>query len=80
MLTGKVRRMQVVPTRQQHGYGQAIVNPLLSRAREPETRRLWLDTTSRQLAAQPSYEGNGLVRFGPRQYGPFELHYYQRMV
>jgi GNAT superfamily N-acetyltransferase len=78
--SAKVRRMRVHPAHQRQGYGQAILDALLARARELGLSRLWLDTTRGQVAAQRFYEKNGFQQTGTGQYGPYELLYYERTV
>lgn len=78
--SAKVRRMRVHPDYQRQGYGQAILDALLARARELGLGRLWLDTTRGQTPAQRFYEKNGFRQTGTGRYGPYELLYYERTL
>lgn len=78
--SAKVRRMRVHPEHQRQGYGQAIMDALLARAKELGIERLWLDTTRRQLPAQRFYLKNGFRQIGSDRYGPFELLLYELCI
>jgi ribosomal protein S18 acetylase RimI-like enzyme len=74
----KVRRMRVHPDVQRRGLGSAILRALEARAAELGYRTLFLDTTTRQTAAQAFYTGHGYREVGRDRYGEFELILYEK--
>jgi ribosomal protein S18 acetylase RimI-like enzyme len=59
--TGEIKRMRVHPDFQRQGIAQAILDLLTEQARGIGYRKLRLDTTILQTAAQALYEQNGFV-------------------
>jgi GNAT superfamily N-acetyltransferase len=59
----EISKMRVHPDFWRRGYGQAILDRLQGRAVELGFRRLWLDTSPKQTAAQQLYLKNGYREF-----------------
>jgi ribosomal protein S18 acetylase RimI-like enzyme len=78
--TGEIKRMRVDPRYQRRGLGQEILDRLEVRARELRYRRLVLDTTTLQLAAQALYRTNGYVETGRGVQGRFELIFFEKVL
>jgi GNAT superfamily N-acetyltransferase len=76
----KVVRMRVHPDLQRRGLGRQILAALEARATALGYTRLWLDTTTRQPAAQAFYQKNGYRQTGADTYGPFELLIYEKAL
>lgn len=76
----KVTRMRVRPDRQRRGFGQAILERLEARAAELGYRRLSLETTVGQVAAQALYRKNGYVETGRAQMHGFDVILYQKTL
>jgi ribosomal protein S18 acetylase RimI-like enzyme len=70
--------MRVHPDVQRRGLGQQILAALEARAAELGYATLWLDTTTRQPAAQAFYRKNGYRQVGTDTYGPFTLLIYEK--
>ena len=66
------------PQHQRRGFGQAILEHLEGRAGELGFRHLCLDTTAKQLAAQPLYVKNGYRETRRKQMGPFEVIVFEK--
>jgi len=76
----EIRRMRVHPDHQRRGYGQAILNALLSRAKQLDCQVIHLDTTTLQTAAQRLYEKNGFKETGHKQIDRFTVIYYEKTL
>ena len=76
----EITRMRVHPDCWRRGFAQSILNRLEDRACELGYRKLCLDTTAGQVAAQRMYEKNGYVEVGRgRAYG-FEVIRYEKQL
>jgi ribosomal protein S18 acetylase RimI-like enzyme len=76
----QIRRMRVHPDHQRRGYGQAILNALLSRAKQFGYQVIHLDTTMLQTAAQRLYEKNGFHETGRKQTDRFTVIFYEKTL
>ncbi|HUS90687.1 MAG TPA: GNAT family N-acetyltransferase [Phycisphaerae bacterium] len=74
----EITRMRVHPDFQRRGLGQEVLRRLLERARQLGFRRLHLDTTVGQLAAQGLYRANGFVEAGRKTYAGFDVIVFER--
>ncbi len=75
-----VKRMRVHPDFQRRGFGQQILSALETRARSLGVRRLVLDTSTLQLAAQTLYQKNGYRETGRRKLRRFEMIDYEKVL
>ncbi len=78
--TGEIKRMRVDLNYQRQGFGRRILAGLEARARELGYRRLRLDTTTGQTAAQALYEESGFTKIGTGRMGRFELIIYEKRL
>lgn len=82
--TGELKRMRVDPAHQRRGYGQAILDALLDRARDLGYTEFVLDTTPGQTGAQRFFEANGFRQIGREQIQgpdePIDLLLYRRQL
>ncbi|MGA9112193.1 MAG: GNAT family N-acetyltransferase [Candidatus Dormiibacterota bacterium] len=62
--TAEVKRMRVHPAVQRCGHGRTVLRRLEARALQLGFRRLFLDTTERQLAAIALYRSEGFTETG----------------
>ncbi|MDZ8118745.1 GNAT family N-acetyltransferase [Pontiella agarivorans] len=69
----EVRRMRVAPNQQRKNFGQKILRHLELTAIEWGLRRLYLETTTKQQAAQQFYIRNGYRESSRRTIAPFEV-------
>ena len=76
----EIKRMRVHPDCQRRGFGQAVLDRLQRRAAELGIRRLHLETTARQLAAQKLYLANGFVEAGRRQFAGFDVIRFEKRL
>jgi ribosomal protein S18 acetylase RimI-like enzyme len=74
----EVKRIRVHPDFQRRGFGQALLEALEARAVALGYKRLHLDTTVQQTAAQALYARNGYAMVGRAQFGRFELILYEK--
>ena len=70
----------VHPDHQRRGYGQAILNALLSRAKQFGYQVIHLDTTTLQTAAQRLYEKNGFNEIGRKQIDRLTVIFYEKRL
>ena len=77
---GEIKRMRVEPSFQGQGLGQRLLNALIERARELGYRKIVLDTTVKQIAAQRLYEKNGFTEVRRGSLGGFKTIYYERFL
>lgn len=78
--TGEIKRMRVDPNYQRQGFGRRILDELEARARELGYRRLRLDTTTGQTAAQALYAESGFTKIGTGRMGRFELIIFEKRL
>jgi len=78
--SAEIKRMRVHPDHQRRGYGQAILNALLSRAKQFGYQVIHLDTTTLQTAAQRFYEKNGFSETGRKQLDSFTVIFYEKIL
>ena len=76
----KVTRMRVRPACQRRGFGQAMLERLEARAVELGYRRLTLETTVGQAAAQALYRKNGYAEAGRAQMHGFDVILYEKAL
>ena len=76
----ELRRMRVHPAVQRRGLGRCLLHRLEERALELGYRRLVLDTTVRQLAAQALYCNEGYSETGRGRGGAFELVFFEKQI
>lgn len=72
-----LKRMRVDAAHRRQGIAQAVLDRLLNEARARGVGVLFLDTSSRQEAAQRLYERNGFVRVGDSDIGGVPSHLYR---
>jgi ribosomal protein S18 acetylase RimI-like enzyme len=77
---GELQRMRVDPAFQRRGYARLILAGLEHRARELGYRKLRLDTTIRQTAAQRLYQGAGYREVGRGQLAGVEVVYFAKSL
>ena len=76
--TARIARMRVQPELQRRGIGRALLERLEARAMAEGVKRLQLDTTARQEAAQRLYESNGYEKVGEKHEGGFRVYEYRK--
>jgi GNAT superfamily N-acetyltransferase len=69
----EMKRMFVAPTARRGGAGRALATALVSRAREAGYRRMYLDTSIRQVEAIGLYRDLGFEEVGPYYDVPDEM-------
>jgi ribosomal protein S18 acetylase RimI-like enzyme len=77
---GELERMRVDPAFQRRGYARLILAGLEHRARELGYRKLRLDTTIRQTAAQRLYQRAGYREVGRGQLAGVEVVYFAKSL
>lgn len=75
---GEIKRMRVDPAHQRHGFGQVILEALEARAAELGYRKLKLDTTREQQAAQVLYQKNSYREVGRKPWRTTEIIYFEK--
>jgi ribosomal protein S18 acetylase RimI-like enzyme len=81
--TGEIKRMRVLSDFRGHGIGKTILVALEQKARNFGYKKLILDTTSKNLAAQHFYESFGYQETGRKVYDPAQdvsYVYYQKIL
>jgi ribosomal protein S18 acetylase RimI-like enzyme len=76
----EIKRMRVDPGFQGQGFGRAILQHLERRAAELGYRKLCLDTTTQQKAAQHLYQSHGFKETGRSTIGRFDLILFEKML
>ncbi len=76
--TARLRRMRVTAASRRKGLGQRLLEIAEEFCRAHGYRRIVLDTTDRQQAAQRLYEKNGYVRTGERPLGDMWVFFYEK--
>ena len=76
----ELTRMRVHPAYQRRGFGRALLDSLEERARELGFRKLRLDTTVAQTAAQRLYESAGYRQVGRGQLAGAEVVYFEKTL
>jgi len=76
----EITRMRVHPDFWRRGFGQMILTRLEDRARELGCRKLYLDTTTGQVAAQKMYEKNGYTEVSRGRAYTFEVIRYEKQL
>ena len=77
---GEIKRMRVHPDFQRKGFGQLILNKLEKKAKKLGFKRLQLDTTINQVAAQKFYQKNSYIEIKRGRLGGFEIIYYEKKL
>jgi ribosomal protein S18 acetylase RimI-like enzyme len=77
---GEIKRMHVDPAFQRRGYARVILAGLEHRARELRYRKLRLDTTITQTAAQHLYASAGYREVGRGQLAGVEVVYFAKSL
>ena len=77
---GEIKRMRVHPDFQRKGFGQLILNKLEKKAKKLGFKKLQLDTTINQVAAQKFYQKNNYIKTKLGQLGGFEIIYYEKKL
>ena len=78
--SAEVKRMRVSPQHQRRGFGTRILVALEQRAVELGFRRLHLDTTVEQMAAQRFYLKHGYSEVRRSSLGSFEFIFYEKKL
>ena len=73
----EIKRMRVETSLQRKGYGQKILNYLLSYAIKQGFERIILDTSNLQIAAQKFYEKNGFMEFNRKELNEMTIIFYE---
>ena len=73
----EIKRMRVETTLQRQGFGQKILDYLLSYARKQGYERIVLDTTNLQEAAQNFYIKNGFKEFDRKELNDMTIIFYE---
>ena len=78
----EIKRMRVHQKYQRKGFGQKIYDELEKRAIQLGFKKLQLDTTNKQLAAQKFYQKNGYKEFKRKYFKNigFEMIYYEKII
>jgi ribosomal protein S18 acetylase RimI-like enzyme len=76
----ELKRMRVHPAYQRRGFGRLMLTRLEDRARELGYRRLRLDTTVMQTAAQRLYRSAGYREVGRGQLAGAEVVYFEKSL
>lgn len=76
----EIRRMRVAPAHQRRGIGRGLLAELERHAGAHGARRITLDTTEEQLAAQHLYESAGYAETGRRTMGRFTVIDYEKTL
>ena len=74
--TGRLRRMRVTVAWRRKGVAKALLDEAIDFCRTQGYKRLILDTTEHQTAAQRMYESTGFAKLGQRSLGPFTIYDY----
>jgi GNAT superfamily N-acetyltransferase len=77
---GELKRMRVQPAFQRRGFARLILSRLEDRARELGYRKLRLDTTIIQTAAQRLYQSAGYREVGRGQLDGSEVVYFEKTL
>lgn len=78
--SGEIKRMRVDPDFQRRGIGQLLLDRLLERARSFGYKKIVLDTTTEQLAAQRLYEKNDFTETHREYVEGLEVIYYDKRL
>jgi ribosomal protein S18 acetylase RimI-like enzyme len=78
--SGEIKRMRVERNYQRQGFGSRLLAQLEARARELGYRRLRLDTTTGQTAAQALYLECGFTKIGTGRMGRFEIIIFEKRL
>jgi ribosomal protein S18 acetylase RimI-like enzyme len=78
--TAEIKRMRVHPDHWRRGFAQAIFDRLQFRAAELGYKKLILDTSVQQKAAQELYLKNGFRRTGIKNADPFEMILFEKYL
>ena len=76
----EIKRMRVHPDYQRRGFGEIILNKLEEKASRMGYTELYLDTTTKQLAAQRMYEKNGYTEGGRGKFRELDLIFYRKQL
>jgi GNAT superfamily N-acetyltransferase len=76
----EIKRMRVEPSRQRQGLGQKIIDYLLSHAKNRGIKRVILDTSMLQKAAQQFYEKNLFVEYDRQAWDGITFILYERWL
>ena len=76
----EIKRMRVLPGYQRNGFGQAIFDRLQKKAVGLGFKKIRLDTSTRQKAAQKFYEKNGFKEIRRGLLGGLETIYYEKVL
>jgi GNAT superfamily N-acetyltransferase len=74
----EVKRMRVAPVWQRHGFGRILLAAIEDAARAAGCRRLHLDTTTDQIAAQKFYAALGYRKIHEERRGRFDFIFYEK--
>ena len=74
----EIKRMRVHPEFQRRGFGSAMLEALINKAREFAYLTLHLDTTTIQVAAQQLYKKYGFQQIGTDNVAGFDLLLYEK--
>ena len=76
----EIKRMRVETDVQRNGYGQIILDYLISFAACNKIQRLILDTTELQIAAQEFYKKNNFIEYGHDTWNNISQILYERKL
>jgi len=78
--SGEIKRMSVERNYQRQGFGSRVLAALEARARELGYRRLRLDTTTDQTAAQALFLERGFTKIGTGRMGRWEIIIFEKRL
>jgi ribosomal protein S18 acetylase RimI-like enzyme len=78
--TAEIKRMRVDPQHQGMGLGRRMLLSLEGTAARLGYKRIVLDTTTKQVAAQRLYENHGYTKIGRVDRGRFEVIFYEKLI
>ena len=76
----EIKRMRVETSLQRQGFGQQILDYLVQFAKARAIKRLFLDTTHLQTAAQRFYVKNGFIEYERKALKGFTLILYEKCL
>ena len=79
MRTAKLKS-SACESKQRQGLGQLIFNTLIKAAEDQGIRRIFLDTTNQQAAAQKFYVKNGFSEFRREKLRTMTMIYYEKWM
>ena len=76
----EIKRMRVETSLQRRGFGQEIMDHLMQHAKLMGIKRVILDTTEVQIAAQNFYEKNGFIEYKRGKWNDIIIIFYEKYI